>query len=107
MPIANHVTPKSGDVMLFVGTMKGAFILRAGKDRTRWDAGGPYFPGSAVDALWKACPGARDRVLTERGEVRTHINMFVDGDNIRHAGGLDAPVRAGSEIIILPAVSGG
>lgn len=61
----------------------------------------------ALALLWKACPGARDRVLTERGEVRTHINIFVDGDNIRHAGGLDAPVRAGSEIIILPAVSGG
>jgi molybdopterin converting factor small subunit len=61
----------------------------------------------ALSLLWKECPGARDRVLTERGDVRTHINIFVDGDNIRYAGGLDAPVRDGAEIIILPAVSGG
>ena len=67
-------------------------------------------PGTARDALallWRECPGARDRVLNELGEVRTHINVFVDGTNIRHAGGLDAPVRSDSEIIILPAVSGG
>jgi molybdopterin synthase sulfur carrier subunit len=61
----------------------------------------------ALSLLWKECPGARDRVLTERGDVRTHINIFVDGDNIRYAGGLEAPVRDGAEIIILPAVSGG
>lgn len=61
----------------------------------------------ALTLLWRECPGARDRVLTERGEVRTHINIFVDGANIRHAGGLGAPVGADAEIIILPAVSGG
>jgi sulfur-carrier protein len=61
----------------------------------------------ALTLLWRECPGARDRVLNERGEVRTHINVFVDGANIRFAGGLDAPVRRDSEIIILPAVSGG
>lgn len=63
--------------------------------------------GDALALLWSECPGARDRVMNERGEVRTHINVFVDGGNIRHHGGLGAPVREGSEIIILPAVSGG
>ncbi len=61
----------------------------------------------ALGLLWKECPGARDRVLTERGEVRPHINIFVDGENIRYTGELASPVRDGSEIIILPAVSGG
>ena len=63
--------------------------------------------GDALRLLWAECPGARDRVMTERGDVRPHINVFVDGENIRFAGGLDAPVGAGAEIIILPAVSGG
>lgn len=63
--------------------------------------------GEALAALWTQCPGARDRVMTERGEIRQHINLFVDGVNIRFAGGLDAPVAAGAEILILPAVSGG
>lgn len=63
--------------------------------------------GEALTLLWSECPGARDRVMNERGEVRTHINIFVDGEDIRRNGALGAPVRDGSEIIILPAVSGG
>ena len=63
--------------------------------------------GEALSLLWRACPGARDRVLTELGDVRPHVNVFVDGANIRHAGGLTAPVTADAEIIIVPAVSGG
>ena len=63
--------------------------------------------GDALDLLWTECPGARDRVLNERGEIRPHVNVFVNGGNIRHAGGLAAPVANGSEIVIVPAVSGG
>ena len=61
----------------------------------------------ALALLWLECPGVRDRILTELGEVRPHVNIFVDGENIRHGGGLDAPVRDDAEIIIVPAVSGG
>jgi molybdopterin converting factor small subunit len=63
--------------------------------------------GEALALLWASCPAVRDRVLTELGEVRPHVNIFVDGQNIRDSGGLAAPVRDGSEIFILPAVSGG
>jgi molybdopterin converting factor small subunit len=69
--------------------------------------GAPGRGGEALALLGRVWPGARDRVLNELGEVRTHINVFVDGENIRRGGGLDAPVRGDSEIIILPAVSGG
>jgi molybdopterin converting factor small subunit len=69
--------------------------------------GAPASVAAALALLWQACPGARDRVMTERGDVRVHVNIFVDGVNIRHAGGLDAPVGDDAEIIILPAVSGG
>jgi len=61
----------------------------------------------ALALLWRECPGARDRVLTERGVVRPHVNIFVDGENIRSAGGLGAAVRDHAEIVIVPAVSGG
>jgi molybdopterin converting factor small subunit len=66
--------------------------------------------GSVSDALsllWANCPGIRDRMVTELGEVRPHVNIFVDGESIRYCGGLDAPVRDGAEILILPALSGG
>ena len=61
----------------------------------------------ALSLLWTQWPGLRDRVLTERGEVRMHVNIFVDGESIRDAAGLGTPVRDGAEIFILPAVSGG
>jgi hypothetical protein len=51
MPQTSHVSPKAGDVLLLVGTMKGAFLLRADATRDEWDVGGPYFPGSAVYAM--------------------------------------------------------
>lgn len=61
----------------------------------------------ALSLLWTECPPFRDRVLTELGAVRPHLNIFVDGEHMRDAGGFDARVRDGSEIIILPALSGG
>jgi MoaD family protein len=61
----------------------------------------------ALSLLWARYPGIRDRVVTELGEVRPHVNIFVDGQNIRDAGGLEAPVKDGAEIYILPAISGG
>ncbi|HUP47641.1 MAG TPA: sialidase family protein [Thermoanaerobaculia bacterium] len=50
MPSTAHVTPRNGDLLLLVGTMKGLFVLRANGTRKKWDVGGPYFPGSAVYA---------------------------------------------------------
>lgn len=61
----------------------------------------------ALTLLWKSCPGVRDRVLTELGQVRQHVNIFVDGESIRDLDDLETPVRDRSEIFILPAVSGG
>lgn len=51
MPVAEHVKPKSGDVVLLVGTMKGAFLFRSNADRNEWENGGPYFPGRALYAF--------------------------------------------------------
>ncbi|HJQ38153.1 MAG TPA: ubiquitin-like small modifier protein 1 [Thermoanaerobaculia bacterium] len=61
----------------------------------------------ALAVLWKECPAFRDRVITERGELRPHLNIFVDGESIRWSGGFATPVRDGAEIVILPALSGG
>jgi hypothetical protein len=46
-----HLTPHAGDVLVLVGTLKGAFLFRADRSRRRWDRGGPYFPGLEVYAL--------------------------------------------------------
>jgi molybdopterin synthase sulfur carrier subunit len=62
---------------------------------------------ASLERLWQECPAVRDRVLTERGDVRPHINVFVDGEDIRYTGGLATTVRDGGEVFLVPAVSGG
>jgi sulfur-carrier protein len=61
----------------------------------------------ALGALAGRYAGVVDRVMDERGQVRQHVNVFVDGDNIRFLNGLGTPVDERSTITIVPAVSGG
>lgn len=61
----------------------------------------------ALTALCALYPGVRDRVLTEQGQVRQHINIFIGNEDVRYTGGLATTVPDGSEISIVPAVSGG
>lgn len=61
----------------------------------------------ALEALWDAVPGVRDRVVTEQGAVRQHVNVFVGTESCRWTGGLATPVADGAEIAIFPAISGG
>jgi molybdopterin converting factor small subunit len=66
--------------------------------------------GSVADALGelgRRWPAVLDRVLTEQGEVREHVNIFVGEESIRFAAGLDTPVKDGDTIMIVAAVSGG
>ena len=41
----------NGDVLLMVGTTKGAFLLRSTSKRSRWEVAGPYFHGHGVYAM--------------------------------------------------------
>jgi sulfur-carrier protein len=61
----------------------------------------------ALDALFAIYPGIRDRILTERREIREHVNVFVGNDIARATGGLATPVTDRAEIWIIPAISGG
>ena len=58
---------------------------------------------AAVDALG----GVRDRIVDEQGVLRRHVNVFVNGENVRSLQGLDTGVKDGDEVSIIPAVSGG
>ena len=63
--------------------------------------------GEALSALWGRYPGLRDRIVNEQGDVREHINVFVEEESIRYTGGLKTPVSGSSKVSIVPAVSGG
>lgn len=62
--------------------------------------------GELLDNLETAHEGIRDRIL-ENGEVRRFVNIYVNDEDIRFAGGLTAAVADGDTIVILPAVAGG
>jgi molybdopterin synthase sulfur carrier subunit len=59
---------------------------------------------AAVAARW---PAVTDRVLTEQGELRRHVNVFLGEESVRFMHGLATPVEDGATITIVPAVSGG
>ena len=59
---------------------------------------------AAVAARW---PAVTDRVLTEQGELRRHVNVFVGEESVRFMDGLATSVADGATITIVPAVSGG
>ena len=61
----------------------------------------------ALQTLFAAYPGLRDRVLTETGETRRHVNIFLANENVRYTGGLATAIPAGKEVSIVPAISGG
>ncbi len=61
----------------------------------------------ALDDLWRQHLGLRDRVLNEQGGLRPHVNIFVNGENVRRKQLLDTAVPESCEITILPSVSGG
>jgi molybdopterin converting factor small subunit len=63
--------------------------------------------GDALAALGRKSPGALDRIMDEQGEVRRHVNLFVNGENVRFLDGLSTAVPNGATIFVLAAVSGG
>jgi molybdopterin synthase sulfur carrier subunit len=63
--------------------------------------------GDALAALGRKSRGALDRIMDERGNVRPHVNIFVDGENIRFLDGLRTSASDSSTIVVLAAVSGG
>ena len=45
--------------------------------------------------------------LVDNGKLHRFVNIYVDDEDIRFAGGLEAPVGENSTFTILPAVAGG
>jgi sulfur-carrier protein len=59
--------------------------------------------GELLAALERAHPATGGWILDERGVLRQHINVFVNGERCEQ----DAPVAADDRIDVLPAISGG
>jgi sulfur-carrier protein len=62
--------------------------------------------GEALDAVFDRHEGLRERI-TEGGDLRRFVNVYVAGEDIRFQDGLDTGLEDGVEVTILPAVAGG
>jgi molybdopterin synthase sulfur carrier subunit len=63
--------------------------------------------GQVLDALFERHAELRDRLSDGDGGLRRFVNVYVDGEDIRFADGLETAVADGHEVQILPAVAGG
>lgn len=62
--------------------------------------------GEVLEALFLESPDLRERI-TEGGQLRRFVNVYLGGEDIRFGDGLETAVEDGSELTILPAVAGG
>ena len=63
--------------------------------------------GALVDDLDAKHPGLKGRLVTEEGTLHRFVNVYVNDEDVRFLGALDAKLNDGDSITILPAVAGG
>ena len=63
--------------------------------------------GAVLDALAADHPLLGRRIRDETGALRRFVNVYVDGDDVRFAAGLQTAVRDGAIVQVLPSVAGG
>ena len=62
---------------------------------------------AVLDTVFAHNPRLRGYVLDDQGALRHHMIVFVDGQQIVDRTHLTDPVRAGGEIYVMQALSGG
>jgi molybdopterin converting factor small subunit len=63
--------------------------------------------GEVFDDLIRQFPGLRDQVLTGDGALHRHLNVFLNDDDVRYLGKLEAKVGDEDTLTLMPAVAGG
>lgn len=60
-----------------------------------------------LDAAFEPWPILASRIRDERGEIRRHVNVFVDGEDAKRAEGVRTEVGPQATVHVINAVSGG
>ncbi len=63
--------------------------------------------GEVFEDLVRQHPGLKSQLLTDEGGLHRHLNVFLNDDDIRYLGKLDAKVNEGDTVTLMPAVAGG
>jgi molybdopterin converting factor small subunit len=59
-----------------------------------------------IDDLEANHTGLKERLL-DNGELRRFVNVYINDEDVRFIGGLEAPLSDGDQVVVLPAVAGG
>ena len=59
-----------------------------------------------LEDLATRLPALGERIY-DGTEIRSYVNVYVDGEDVRTRGGLDSPVRENATVVLLPAMAGG
>ena len=62
--------------------------------------------GEVLDGLFAGHPALADRLRPD-GTLSSFVNVYVNGDDIRHREGLETPVTVDDVVVLLPAMAGG
>jgi molybdopterin synthase sulfur carrier subunit len=63
--------------------------------------------GEVLQDLVRQFPELKSQVLAEDGGLHRHLNVFLNDDDIRYLGKLDAKVGDDDTLTLMPAVAGG
>ncbi len=60
-----------------------------------------------IEAMEEQYPGIKARLCDDKGDLRSFVNIYINGEDVRFLSGIDSPLNAGDEVSIIPAVAGG
>lgn len=81
--------------------------LRAHTERQERVAVEAATVGEALRALCLKYPGVRNHLLSEDGEVRRFINVYVNDADIRFLSAQTTPLGVNDIVSIIPSIAGG
>jgi molybdopterin synthase sulfur carrier subunit len=81
-------------------------ILRTSTDGAKAVDGSGETLQALIDDLEGNHPGIKDRLI-ESGDLRRFVNVYINDEDVRFIGGLEAELSDGDQVVVLPAVAGG
>jgi molybdopterin converting factor small subunit len=81
--------------------------LAAGASRVTVSVGVDASLGDVIASLSTSHPAIARRLVDETGQLRRHVNVYVDGEDCRRLAGLATAVGDGTQVQVIGSIAGG